>query len=255
MKSLLLLFKVAGTTCSSQWRGRSVTAFLLFLACGAAFADVPKKQPLTKYSKLWNDSPFTSKPVINNNALEVNPFEDYTLVGVSSIEGGYRVTLLNKKKPDERVFLESAGTNPEGFKILGVEKKPGDPLGTTVRIGKGSQTGLVAFDSKLLALKAVPQNRGPKPGRNNINGILQNNPNAQPIPGQAPVQDGGNSPIPQRQPRPRIVPPPGANAQGAVIQNGAVIAPPIQNNAVQEADEDGQQQPQHERQSEFRRRR
>jgi hypothetical protein len=36
---------------------------LLALALtGWAAADLPKKAPVTKYSRLWTDSPFTSKP-------------------------------------------------------------------------------------------------------------------------------------------------------------------------------------------------
>lgn len=165
----------------------------------ASHADVPRKPPESKYAKLWNDSPFTSKPAAETGEPEANVFEDYALGGVSSIAEGYRVTLLHKNRPDERIYLETGAANEENFKILGVTKKPGDPLGTLVRLSRGSQSGVVAFDAKLLALKAPP---APRP----------TGPNGQPQGGRpgtvTPSQAGGGNITPQRQSRPRVIPPP-----------------------------------------------
>lgn len=164
---------------------------------GWAVADLPKKAPLMKYTGLWTNSPFTSKPPPPEQGPAVNPLEDYALGGVSPIGSGYRVTLLNKKKPDERITVDTDKPS-EGFKILSVTRKAGDPLGTIVHMSSGSVSGTVAFDESLLKLAAAPA-AAPKP---------QLPPGVQPQPGQPP-QPGQ---APQRQPRPRVVPPPPAAA-------------------------------------------
>jgi hypothetical protein len=165
--------------------------FVLLALAGLAAADVPKKAPITKYSGLWVNSPFTSKPLVDPGGPEENPLDDYALIGVSPIGGtGHRVTLINKKKPDERITVDSDSPK-SGFKILNVTRKAGDPLGTVVSMESGKMKGTVRFDEKLLTLvKAAPP--APQPG--------------QPQPGQPQLQPG--QPQPGRQPRPRVVPPP-----------------------------------------------
>jgi hypothetical protein len=182
---------------------------LLLALTGVAAADLPKKAPLSRYSSLWTNSPFTSKPPPPEAGPENNPLDDYALIGVSPINdnNGYRVTLINKKKPDERITVDSDET-VSGFKILGVTRKPGDPLGTVVRMSSGSMTGTVSFDEKLLtvaAAKAQPQ--AP--------------PQAAPpqVPGQPPQPVPPGQAQPLRQPRPRVIPPPAPQA-GAAAQAG-----------------------------------
>jgi hypothetical protein len=188
----------------------SFSAPLLLALVGQALADVPKKAPLSKYSGLYNNSPFTSKPIQEGPGEEENPLDDYALIGVSPIENsGYRVTLINKKKPEERITVDSGKTGT-GFTILGVDRKPGDPLGTAVRMKSGSTSGVVKFDEKLLTLAAAPKQAAPQPN----------------IPGQPPqpqLQPDPNQPQPQRQPRPRVVPPP-------TPQAGQVQQPNVQQN-------------------------
>jgi hypothetical protein len=176
---------------------------LLPLLFGAwASADVPKKAPITKYSNLWQNSPFTSKPPPPTATEQANPLEDYALCGISPIGGGYQITLLNKKKPEERITVRSDETKPKhGFKILEVKRKSGDPLGTTVRLSSGSVTGTVAFEEKLLALAAPPATK-PHAAAGTQGAAPMQNPTIQP--GQ----------LPGRQPRPRVVPPPATNAAG-----------------------------------------
>lgn len=184
------------------------TTILLFIALAAtAFAKPPRVVPTTKYTRLWTDSPFTTKPLIKPTEPEANPLEDYALGGISPIPGGYRVTLLNRKKPDERITLPD---NPD-FKILSVQHAPGEPLGTTVRISTGSKSGTVAFDKTLLTLKAPP---APQP---------QQGQTAPPgVPGQ-PQQPAAPGTEPPRAPRPRVVPPAGAaNQGGGTLPQGAV---------------------------------
>lgn len=183
------------------------------LLTGWASADLPKKPPISRYTGLWMNSPFTSKPPVEGPVEAANPLSDYALIGVAPIAGGYRVSMINKKNPEERITVDS--DNPASkYKILGVTRKAGDPMGTTVRLGTGSVTGTVSYDAKLLTLAAPPAAKPPQPGQPPIPGQIQ-----PPVPGA----EG------QRQPRPRVVPPP--NPAGTVpapqIQQGQ---PAQQNN-------------------------
>ena len=177
---------------------------LILAATGWAAADVPRKAPITKYTGLWNNSPFTSKPPPVDPGPAVNPLEDYALLGVSPIGGGYRVTLINKKKPEERVTVDSDKTSGD-YKILAVTRKAGDPLGTVVRMMAGSMTGTVAFDEKLLTI-AAPAAPKPNPNQPQLQPGQQGQPQLQP------------SQMPQRQPRPRVVPPPTPGAANPQVQ-------------------------------------
>ncbi len=190
---------------------------LVSALAGVAAADLPKKAPLSKYSGLWTNSPFTSKPPPPEAGPENNPLDDYALIGVSSIgPKNYRVTMINKKKPDEpRIYVDS-DRESKGFKIVTVTRKPGDPLGTVVRMTSGSMSGTVAYDEKLLTLTAAqPARPAVQPGQ----------PAAQVVPGAQPQQPNGQ-PQPQRQPRPRVVPPPAP-------VNGQAPAPQLQQGQAQ----------------------
>lgn len=168
---------------------------LLFLALAAmAAADLPKPAPVTRYAELWSNSPFTTKPVETGIAPEPNPLEDYALGGIAPISGGYRITLLNRKNPEERIVIPD---NPD-FKVLSVQYATGNPLDTTVRLSTGSKTGTVAFDPKLLVLKAAP---APQPQQQQQQQNMP--PGTVPQP-PVPGQQNGDAP---RQPRPRVVPP------------------------------------------------
>jgi len=192
----------------------------------AAFAEVPRKAPLSKYARLWTDSPFTAKPPPPTAGPVSNPLEDYSLAGVSPIGGGYRVTLLNKKQPDERIFVFSDQPNAKhGFKILGVDRKPGDPMGTVVRLQSGALTGTVSYDEKLITI-AAPQPKPNAPGQPKQPGVRppvipgQPNPNPGTNPGANPAQ---------RQPRPRVVAPPAPQIQPPPMPQGQPATQPNSN--------------------------
>jgi len=186
---------------------------------GWAAAELPKKAPISRYAGLWANSPFTSKPPPPEAGSTVNPLEDYALVGVSPIgasptgDSNYRVTLLNKKKPEERVVVDS--DNPKStFKILKITRKAGDPLGTVVHMSSGTVEGDVSFDEKLLALAVVAAKATPK-------ALL----GAPPVPVPQPGQPGQ----PQRQLRPRVVPPPTTGAVQPTTQPNQPNRPPRRN--------------------------
>jgi hypothetical protein len=192
----------------------SYPVFLLLALVGVASADLPRKAPNTKYNNLWTNSPFTSKPPPPEAGPENNPLDDYALIGVSSLGSkNYRVTLINKKKPDEpRIYVET-NRDSKGFKIIKVTRKEGDPLGTVVTMQSGTMTGTVSYEEKLLTLAAAAPKAAP-----------------QPVPGGPQLIPGQQQPVPgapQRQPRPRVVPPP-APAVGGQPQPGQVLPGQIQ---------------------------
>jgi hypothetical protein len=187
-------------------------ALVTLAAHGLACADLPKKAPITNYSNLWNNSPFTSKPPPPGPVEEAPAFEEYSLAGVSPIDGGYRVTLMEKKDPTKRHFIYSDDPNPpKGFKILGVTRKADDPRGTVVRMSSGNQTGTITYDDKLMAI-AAPKPQAPQQPQ---------------IPGQPPQPALQPGQMPQRQPRPRVVPPP-VPVQGQAQPVQPQIQPQIQ---------------------------
>lgn len=182
------------------------TFSILLLAAFASLpthADIPKKAPLVKYSGLWNNSPFTSKPPVVGPAPTVNPFEDFTLTGIAPVPGGYRITVISKKNPEIKKIIEPGGNSE--FKVVSVNRNPQKSLGTTVVLSSGAIQGTVSFEPELITLQAAPA-------------APQANPNLPPgvnLPNQPPQPANPNGVVAPRQPRPRIVPPPNpaANAQ------------------------------------------
>jgi hypothetical protein len=185
---------------------KALFLFPLALAA-AASADVPQKVALTRYIQLWSDSPFTRKPVIEQQ-VESTPLDDYALGGVSPVDGGYFVILLNRKKPDEKIIVQPG--QPSEFRVMEVRAGDTGPLSTTVLVGAGGKSKLLSFDEKLLALKAAPTSKQPQtPG-----GQTPQQPPGQPQAIAPPQQQAGNRPGPNgqgsgqtRPPRPRVIPP------------------------------------------------
>lgn len=195
----------------------TISLLTLLGLAGLAAADIPRKAPLSRYSTLSTNSPFTSKPLQPEGTPESNILDDYALIGVSPIGGnGYRVTIINKKKPEDRIKIDSDDPKSE-FKVLGVTRKSGDPLGTVVSLGHGSMKGTVAFDEKLLTL-VTPKPAAPQPPQPPIPG--------QPIPPTAMPNNG--QPFQGRQPRPRVIPPPTLPVQQPAVQQNHQAQPSFQ---------------------------
>ncbi len=174
---------------------KTFTVLLLAaFACLPTHANTPKKQPLVKYTGLWTNSPFTSKPPEVGPGPAADPFADFTLTGIAPVPGGYHITIMSKKNPDVKEVLTPGVTNKKGFRVVSVNRNPEKALGTTVVLSAGSIQGTVTFEPELITLVAAPAPLE----------IPQNNPNDPPAPpNQDPAAQTG-----QRAPRPRIVPPP-----------------------------------------------
>ena len=198
---------------------KTVAFLSLLLAGTTAFAaGPPVKQPVTKYLHLSQNSPFTTKPIIATEAREDTTFEDWALGGVSEVEGGYMVTLVNKKNQGETQVIKPRGTvhstkdemkwidpgAPGSFKVEGVEFGKKSWKDTIVLVSVGGEKGTMKFDDNQLApaSAAVPAGGARPPGQP----TLPNPAIAQPSQQPPTVQSNG------RAPRPRV-PLPAPNTQ------------------------------------------
>jgi hypothetical protein len=188
---------------------KALFLFPLVLAA-AASAEVPQKVALVRYTQLWTESPFTRKPP-PEQIVESTPLDDYALGGVSPVDGGYFVILLNRKKPDEKIIIQPG--QPSEFRVMEVRAGDTGPLSTTVLVGAGGKSKLLSFDEKLLALKTAPTSKQPQAagGQPPQQG---NPPPGQPQAIAPPQQQAGNRPGQNgqgsgqtRPPRPRVIPP------------------------------------------------
>jgi hypothetical protein len=155
-------------------------------------AGIPQKAPPVKYTGLWTNSPFTSKPPPPPPGEVKNPLDDFTLTGIAPVPGGYMITIMSKKDPTKKMVITPGGDSE--FKVVSVNRNPGERLGTTVVLSAGSVQGTVSFEPELITIKAPP-----------AAAQQANNPTLPP--GVTPAQAAGAQ-TPQRPPRPRIVPPP-----------------------------------------------
>ena len=167
------------------------------LAGALAMADTPRPPTLTRYSRLWTDSPFTSKPVGPAAVAPDNPLNDYVLGGASRLNDGYYVILLNKKKPEEKQVIRP-GSSSE-FEVLAVNWSEGAWKDTTVTVRHGANTATLGFDDGLLQVNTPPAAAAAgTPVQPAIPGAIQPTP-------ASPNPTAGQNP---RAPRPRVVLPP-----------------------------------------------
>lgn len=163
------------------------------ILCGDIGAEIPRKPPIGRYTGLWTNSPFTSKPPPPTAGPTINPLDDFTLTGIAPVPGGYRITIVSKKNAEVKKVIEPG--NSSEFKVISVDRNPEKSLGTTVVLATGGVQGTVRFEPELVMVKAPPAaEQPPQP---------QNLP-----PGVNPAAVNNNPQTAQRQPRPRIVPPP-----------------------------------------------
>ncbi len=182
----------------------SVLIILLSVMLGSiSFAEVPQKAALQNYSGLWTNSPFTTKPAGPDKTLLINPFDDYSLTGIAPIQGGYRITITNKKSKKKHII--EPGT-PSEFKVISVDRNPEVSLGTTVTLTNGNLQGTVRFEPNLVVLN-TPSTQKPA-----------ENASPTPDPNQPPPPPNGqvtpNAPV-----RSRIVAPANKPSQNPSVKN------------------------------------
>lgn len=178
--------------------------------------EVPKKAPLTRYSALWNESPFTTKPPPITPENPVNEFENKALRGVAPlVNGGYLITLVDKKTPTDTITIDTERSSE--YEVIKIERHPDKHLGTIVHLKKGSMVGTVAYDEKL----SVPKPPTP-PKQNPAGQAPPGAPGATPGAPNQPTLPGGIRP-----PRQRVVTPGGpTGAPTTTPTGGPGITPP-----------------------------
>ncbi len=174
--------------------------FLCLIFCCAAHAEIPEKKNPQFYSKLWTNSPFTTKPIEIRNTTPETIFKDYHLTGIAPVEGGHRITITNKKNK-EKVIIEPGSTSI--FQVISVNRHPETHLGTVVTLTDGKVQGEVRFEPTLVVLNS-PNNANP-----------QNQGQPELPPGVNPNQPNTAVPTPIIAPRPRVITPAKSNQNPA----------------------------------------
>ena len=200
---------------------RSLLHSAIALAGVAALhaVEVPKKAPLTRYQSLWNESPFTTKPLPPPPDATVNPFEDMALRSIAPLSnGGYLINLVNRKNLEETTSIDTERSSE--YKVVKVERNPDKRLGTVVHLTKGTVSGTVAYDEKI---SSAPKTA--KPPKAN----QPNHPGQPPGAPAGPQLPGVNPNDPNRQGRQRVVVPAPTTAPGGAppaVVPGAVPTVP-----------------------------
>lgn len=139
--------------------------FLFFIAlfvCSLGAVEPPKAQPANRYYTLWQNSPITDKPIVEDEP-EINDLEDWVLVGLEEYASGKIATIVNKKDPKIRLRIPGTGEQEQEFSIIEVQKGQGSFLDTKVILQKGKHRGEVGYDSKYLIIrKAAPRQTNTK---------------------------------------------------------------------------------------------
>jgi hypothetical protein len=186
---------------------------MMILLVGAllANAQAPRKEPLTKYRQLWEESLVTEKPDPPEVVEEAAPSEldDYVLGGWTQTSQGYLVSLINSKNPKERLTIAPGMPNKGGYQVIDVKRDPLNYKSSQVLIQLGSDQKWIGYEEKFLTLQQPPaaqQNRNQKAAQQAAQqAARQRNQNQPPNPAAANNQQ--NKPG-QRQPRVRRVPVP-----------------------------------------------
>ena len=165
---------------------------------------LPKKQPRGRYATLWTKSPITIKPIVIQEEDDPHEVDDYTLAGVSPVDGGWSVTLIHKKERGKRLHVLPGMKNEEGFTVASVRQDPISNKNTTVVISTpDGKKGTVAYEEKFLALKAAPAAKKPTNPRKPVTNKRVPPPSG--IPGltkNPTTSSGGNKPRVRRAPTP-----------------------------------------------------
>jgi len=144
----------------------SILVGLMFtssLSIVSAF-DPPKARKKSDYYHLHQNSPFTEKPEkAAGPKIEVkNDLDDWTLIGFTKATTGNTATILNTKKQDERVTVDSNTLKEDGFRILEIDHNLESFHKSRVHIQKGKHQKWIEFDKEYLVLKkSAPRAKAP----------------------------------------------------------------------------------------------
>ena len=120
----------------------------LFALLAPASAEVPRKMPLEKVLNLsiFAKTKRTTEKI--KPPLFPNPVDEYTLAGLSKVEGGWIVVLLHKKDRRKHIHLSPYHFTESGFRVIAVEHA--GTMKARVRIATGKKHGWVKFEPAYL---------------------------------------------------------------------------------------------------------
>ncbi|WP_411847649.1 hypothetical protein AAFN60_10515 [Roseibacillus persicicus] len=134
----------------------TLTILIASVACIAAQA--PRKEPLTKYRQLWENSLITDPPEVVGPGTEEPPSEldDYVLGGWTQSSQGYLVSLINTKDPKARVAIGPGIPNKKGFRILDVKRDPTNYMSSEVLVELAGKKKWIGYEEKFLVVQQPP---------------------------------------------------------------------------------------------------
>lgn len=127
---------------------------------GLLVAKPPVKPVYSQFNGLVARSPFTIKPD-PVRPTSVSPIErDWMLGSIRPSGNGWSVTLINKKDRKDRVRL-IPGFSAGDFQLLEVKQDPRSQENSKVRVRKGSVTGWITYDEKLIKVRPSVASKAP----------------------------------------------------------------------------------------------
>lgn len=140
----------------------------LALAASLVAAEVlPQSQPLTRYAKMLEDSPFRkpteAAPPAPPPPEPDNFGADLTVSGVMR-SGEKNMVMLVQKSDSQRILVSSGEENAQGLSLVSVEFSE-EHLKTRVTLKKGKETAVVTFDQNAARAVAPAPRAMPVPPR------------------------------------------------------------------------------------------
>ena len=190
-----------------------LTLILLLAGSVLASAQAPRKDPLTKYRKLWEKSLVTvpPPPPPKEEEEKITPLDDYVLGGWTKTSQGYLVSLINSKNPKERVTIAPGMPNKAGYQVVEIKRDPLNYKSSEVLIQIGVDKKWIGYEEKFLTLQQPPAAKTNKNAAAKKTATQQAAQRAAQQRGQQPPVPKTNSsskPATERQPRVRRVPVP-----------------------------------------------
>lgn len=137
---------------------KPLTLLVSLSLAGLVMAKPPRKPSVGQFSALITRSPFTIKPT-KEPTKTLSPLErDWMLGSIRPSGNGWSVTLINKKDRKDRIRL-IPGFSSGDFQIVEVNQDPRDFENSRVKIRKGSQTGWITYDEKLVKVRPSAASR------------------------------------------------------------------------------------------------
>ncbi|MFC7336312.1 hypothetical protein ACFQY0_03915 [Haloferula chungangensis] len=133
-----------------------VFLILCSVVTGAGAELSSSEVPARRYQELWENSPFTSPREVA--APPRNDFDKFALGGVSMVDKGYFVVLIDKQNAMKRIVLKPG--EPSELQVLRVNWSNQDWRKTAVVISDGEFSSSIGFDSSSFKLSKNPEHGG-----------------------------------------------------------------------------------------------